>query len=56
MPISVKVRGGGYKHFDVPIEIQAYILQLESAIITRNFAGIERQYPERFKKDDGWDK
>jgi hypothetical protein len=56
MGISIKVRGGEYKNFEVPEEVRIYIMQLESAIITKDFTGVERAYPERFKKErDGWD-
>lgn len=55
MPISVKVKSGGYKHFKVPEEIHTYIVQLECAIIRKDFVGIERLYPERFKTEREWD-
>ena len=55
MAISIKVRNGEYKHFNVPDEVHTYIVQLECAIIRRDFTGIERAYPERFKTESEWD-
>lgn len=48
--ISVQVGPDKWESFKVPPEVATYIKQLEMAILTRSFEGIERLYPRRFSR------